>query len=121
VRKASANIALSQPPAIVYAGLDENGTLTAESPFFVTAAILTPEPLDMRHLIPQAVTRSGKRLGRLAKDAIRRSLRQSIALPMANSAPKFMEDPACVSRPSRDARVENPVQAWVRTRDCAGS
>ena len=69
VRKASVSTALSQPPAIVYAGLDESGSLTAESPFFVMAAVITAEPRVLHHLIPRAVTRSGKRLGRSAKDA----------------------------------------------------
>jgi hypothetical protein len=63
------NITLSQPPAIVYAGLDESGSLTAESPFFVMAAVVASEPQVLRHLIPRAVARSGKRLGRSAKDA----------------------------------------------------
>jgi hypothetical protein len=61
--------ALSQPPAIVYAGLDESGSLTAESPFFVLAAVITAEPRVLHHLISRAVSRSGKRWGRSAKDA----------------------------------------------------
>ena len=60
--------ALSQPPAIVYAGLDESGSLTAESPFFVMAAVITADPRSCT-TDPHAVTRSGKRLGRSAKDA----------------------------------------------------
>jgi hypothetical protein len=54
---------------MVYAGLDESGSLTAVSPFFVMAAVITAEPRVLHHLIPRAVTRSGKRLGRSAKDA----------------------------------------------------
>ena len=69
MRKASVGAALSQPPAIAYAGLDESGSLTAESPFFVMAAVITADPRVLHNLIPRAVTRSGKRLGRSAKDA----------------------------------------------------
>ena len=61
--------ALSQRSAIVYAGLDESGSLTADSPFFVMAAVVTSEPQVLRHLTPRAVTRSGKRLGRSANNA----------------------------------------------------
>lgn len=63
------NVAPSQPPALVYAGLDESGSLTADSPFFSMAVVITPQPRDLRHLIRRAVMRSGKRLGRYAKDA----------------------------------------------------
>lgn len=56
-------------PAIVHAGLDESGSLTAESPFFCMAVIVTEDPLAVRQLIPRAVLSSGKRLGRPAKRA----------------------------------------------------
>ena len=59
----------SQSPAIMYAGLDESGSLTADSPFFSMAVIVTSDPLSLRHLIRRAASRSGKRLGRPLKNA----------------------------------------------------
>ncbi len=58
-----------QPPTIVYAGLDESGSLTADRPFFSMAVVVTPDPLSLRYLIRRAASRSGKRLGRPLKDA----------------------------------------------------
>jgi len=58
-----------RPPTIVYAGLDESGSLTADSPFFSMAVVVTPDPLSLRHLIRRAASRSGKRLGRPLKNA----------------------------------------------------
>jgi hypothetical protein len=56
-------------PTLVYAGLDESGSLTADSPFFCMAVVITPDPLSVRHLVRRAASRSGKRLGRPLKDA----------------------------------------------------
>jgi len=58
-----------RPPTIVYAALDESGSLTADSPFFSMAVVVTPDPLSLRHLIRRAASRSGKRLGRPLKNA----------------------------------------------------
>ena len=63
------NTTASQLPTILYAGLDESGSLTADSPFFSMAVVVTPDPLSLRHLIRRAASRSGKRLGRPLKDA----------------------------------------------------
>jgi hypothetical protein len=56
-------------PAIVYAGLDESRALTAETPWFSMAVVITPNPHPLRHLIRRAASRSGKRLGRPIKNA----------------------------------------------------
>lgn len=53
----------------MYAGLDESGSLTADSPYFCMAVVITPDPQSVRHLIRRAASRSGKRLGRPLKDA----------------------------------------------------
>jgi len=63
------NIMTPRPPTIVYAGLDESGSLTAAGPFFSMAVVVTPDPLSLRHLIRRAASRSGKRLGRPLKNA----------------------------------------------------
>jgi hypothetical protein len=54
---------------IVRAGLDESGSLTADSSHFCMAVVITPHPLSLRHIIRRAALRSGKRLGRPIKDA----------------------------------------------------
>jgi quercetin dioxygenase-like cupin family protein len=63
------SIVTQSPPKIVYAGLDESGSLTADSLYFCVAIVMTPTPLSLRHLIRRAASRSGKRLGRPRKEA----------------------------------------------------
>jgi hypothetical protein len=58
-----------QPPLIVQAGLDESGSLTAATPLFTLAAVVTPQADALRHLIRRAALRSGKRLRRSRKAA----------------------------------------------------
>jgi len=47
---------------IVYIGVDECGSLTADAEFFAVAAVVTPQPDELRTLIRRVATRSGKRL-----------------------------------------------------------
>ena len=54
---------------IVHAGLDESGALTAATPLFVMAAVLTPHPEAIQYLIRRVALRSGKRLHRRRKAA----------------------------------------------------
>lgn len=54
---------------LVFAGLDESGSLTADSAFFCMAVVITPDPLSVRHLIRRGASRAGKRLGRPLKNA----------------------------------------------------
>jgi len=62
-------VVTGRPPAIVYAGLDESGSLSGEFPYFCVSVVVTFDPLAVRHLIRRAASRSGKRLGRPAKNA----------------------------------------------------
>lgn len=57
----------SQP--IAYAGLDESGSLTAATPLFVMAVVLTPDSGAVQNLIKRIALRSGKRLRRQRKIA----------------------------------------------------
>lgn len=57
-----------QPPGIMFAGLDESGSLSADGEYFCMAVVMTPDPLSVRHLIRRAASRSGKRLGRTPKN-----------------------------------------------------
>ena len=54
---------------IVHAGLDEAGSLSAATPLFTIAIVITPRPHTVAHLISRAAMRSGKRLKRLRKSA----------------------------------------------------
>ena len=63
------SVSASGTPKIVHAGLDESGSLTADSAYFCIAVVITPHPLSLRHLIRRAASRSGKRLGRQIKEA----------------------------------------------------
>jgi hypothetical protein len=54
---------------MVHAGLDESGSLTADSSHFCMVVVIAPHPLALRHIIHRAAARSGKRLGRPVKDA----------------------------------------------------
>ena len=58
-----------RPPPIVQVGLDESGSLTAATPLFTMAAVVTPQVDALRHLIRRAALRSGKRLKRSRKTA----------------------------------------------------
>jgi len=60
---------MSRQEQIVYIGLDECGSLTANTPLFTMAAVLTSHPEQVRNLIKRAVLHSGKRLKRLRKAA----------------------------------------------------
>jgi hypothetical protein len=55
--------------SIAHAGLDEAGSLTADTPFFTMAVVLVAAPDSLRNLIKRAALRSGKRLRRTAKAA----------------------------------------------------
>jgi len=48
--------------SIVHAGLDESGSLSADTPFFTLASVVTVRPDAIRHLIGRMALRSGKRL-----------------------------------------------------------
>jgi len=58
-----------RPHLIVHAGVDESGSLTAPTPLFTLAAIVTPQLNSVRHLIRRTAMRSGKRLRRPRKTA----------------------------------------------------
>ncbi len=57
----------TQTPSIVYAGLDESGSLTAAAPLFVMAVVIVPRPGAVQNLIKRTALRSGKRLKRQRK------------------------------------------------------
>jgi len=57
----------SHPPSIVHAGLDEAGSLSAATPLFTMAVVITPRPHTVANLIGRTVLRSGKRLKRRRK------------------------------------------------------
>jgi hypothetical protein len=52
---------------IIHAGLDESGSLTAETPWFVMAAVFSSHPEEIKNLIRRAALQSGKRLQRERK------------------------------------------------------
>lgn len=54
---------------IVHVGLDEAGSLTAPTPLFTMAIVVTFQPESVRYLIRRVAKRSGKRLSRLRKAA----------------------------------------------------
>ncbi len=54
---------------IVHIGLDESGSLTAATPWFAMAAVLTPHPEAVQNLIKRVALHSGKRLKRRRKVA----------------------------------------------------
>jgi hypothetical protein len=54
-------------PIIAYAGIDESGSLLAETSYFTVAAVVTRDLKPLRNIIPRAALRSGKRLKRLRK------------------------------------------------------
>lgn len=58
---------MTNVPPIVYAGLDEAGSLTSDVPVFTIAAVITAQPEPLRSLIRRAALRSGKRQHRSAK------------------------------------------------------
>jgi hypothetical protein len=58
---------LAPSSAIVHVGLDECGSLTADTPLFAMAAVLTSHPEQIQNLIKRAVLHSGKRLRRSRK------------------------------------------------------
>ncbi len=53
----------------VHTGVDESGALTATSPWFVLAAVLTPHPESVAHIVNRVALRTGKRLKRARKPA----------------------------------------------------
>ena len=55
------------PPAIIYAGLDESGSLTSATNLFTMAAVVTADPTALKNIIQRAALKSGKRLGRRRK------------------------------------------------------
>jgi len=57
----------STPPLIVHAGLDESGSLSADTPLFSMAIVVTPRPDALRNLIRRTALRSGKRRKRPRK------------------------------------------------------
>lgn len=54
-------------PTIVYAGIDESGSLSAETSYFTVAAIVTGDLKPLQNIIPRAALRSGKHQKRLRK------------------------------------------------------
>jgi hypothetical protein len=56
-------------PSIVYAGLDESGSLSADTPFFTMAAVVIARPEVIRRLIGRVALHTGKRLHRPPKAA----------------------------------------------------
>lgn len=54
-------------PPIIHAGLDESGSLTAETAWFVMAAVYSSHPEEIKNLIRRAALQSGKRLKRKRK------------------------------------------------------
>ncbi len=54
---------------IVHAGLDEAGSLSASTPLFTMAVVITPRPHIVTNLISRVALRSGKRLKRVRKPA----------------------------------------------------
>jgi hypothetical protein len=59
----------SSPLSIIHAGLDESGALSADTPLFTMAVVVTPRPDALQNLIRRAALRSGKRQKRLRKVA----------------------------------------------------
>jgi len=55
------------PLSVVYAGLDESGSLTSATDLFTMAAVVTPAPTALKNIIRRAALKSGKRLGRQRK------------------------------------------------------
>ena len=53
---------MDQP--LVHIGLDESGSLTAATPLFTLAAVVTPRPETLRNLVKRAATSSGKHFKR---------------------------------------------------------
>ncbi len=72
-----------RPPLIVQVGLDESGSLTAATPLFTMAAVVTPQVDALRHLIKRAALRSGKRL--------RRSRKASSELKWSNASQRIRD------------------------------
>jgi hypothetical protein len=52
---------------LVFAALDESGSLTADTEWFTMALLATAEPEALRNIIPRAALRSGKRTRRQRK------------------------------------------------------
>jgi len=57
------------PHPLVYAGLDEAGSLSANTPLFTMAVVISHQPHSLAQLIRRAARRSGKRLRRKRKNA----------------------------------------------------
>ena len=58
------------PLTLAYLGLDESGSLPADTPLFTLAGVLTYRPDAIRNLIRRAVVHSGKRLKRPLADFV---------------------------------------------------
>lgn len=54
---------------LVHTGIDESGALTAATPWFTLAAVVTPDPESVDALVSRAALRAGKRLKRARKPA----------------------------------------------------
>jgi hypothetical protein len=54
-------------PPIIHAGLDESGSLTAATQWFVMAAVFSTHPEEIKDLIRRAALQSGKKLKRERK------------------------------------------------------
>jgi len=54
-------------PSIIHAGLDESGSLTAATPWFIMAAVFSSHPEEIKDLIRRAALHSGKKLKRERK------------------------------------------------------
>lgn len=75
---------------IVHAGLDESGSLSADTLWFVMAVVVAPRPKEIKNLIQRVALHSGKRLNRERKlhselkwhnasERVRRSLLSQLA------------------------------------------
>lgn len=53
----------------VHTGVDESGSLTAPTPWFVLAAVVLPHPESVAHIVSRVALQTGKRLRRARKSA----------------------------------------------------
>jgi len=53
----------------VHTGVDESGALTATTPWFVLAAVVSPRPESVAYIVSRAALQAGKRLNRARKPA----------------------------------------------------